>query len=75
MNDNQVAEPEGRWEDTPRGRLVMNCASIIVIAAIAVGAAYLFDASHWIRVGLTIALLFVGMLIAAIFRLIFYGQA
>ncbi|MBB2961809.1 hypothetical protein [Methylobacterium sp. R2-1] len=73
-NDNREG-PAPKWEDTPLGKRVMLCVSLVVIAAWAIAAALLLTASHWWLIGITVAVSFVGMLIAGIYRLIVHGRA
>lgn len=73
-NDNRQ-EPAPKWEDTPLGKRVMLCVSLVVIVVIYAGGYLYLSPEKWQGMWITIGIAFVGMLIAGIYRLIVHGRA
>jgi len=72
-NDNEGAPV--LWEDTPLGKRVFGVVSVVVLALIYGGGYLYLSPEKWQGMWIVIGLAVVGMVVAAIYRLIVYGKA
>ncbi|MDV2985100.1 UNVERIFIED_CONTAM: hypothetical protein Q9R58_12335 [Methylobacteriaceae bacterium AG10] len=73
QNDNR-SDPALKWEDTPFGKRVMLCVSLVVIAAGTWLSISVLEPRHWLWVGLMVGATFVVVLIGGLYRLIVHGR-